>query len=43
MGELLDLNVRLADLQNKYSVIFEATGEKKRFLENMEQRKNEKR
>ena len=43
MGQLLDLNIRLADLQKKFSSIFEATGEKKRFLDNMEEHKIEKR
>lgn len=43
MGELLDFNVKLSDLQNKYSAISEATGEKKRNLDNMEELKIEKR
>ena len=43
MGELLDYNVKLSDLQNQYSSVFEGTGEKRRTLDNMEERKIEKR
>ena len=43
MGELLDYNVKLSDLQNQYSSVFEGTGEKRRTLENMDERKIEKR
>ena len=43
MGELLDFNVKLSDLQNQYSTVFEGTSEKKRNLDNMEERKIEKR
>ena len=43
MGELLDYNVKLSDLQNQYSAVFEGTGEKRRTLDNMEERKIEKR
>ena len=43
MSELLDYNVQLSDLQNKFSSVFEETSDKKRLLENMEERKVEKR
>ena len=43
MSELLDHNVKLSDLQSKFSSVFETTAEKKRVLENMEERKIEKR
>ena len=43
MSELLDYNVKLSDLQNKFSSVFEETSDKKRRLENMEERKIEKR
>ena len=43
MSELLDYNVKLSDLQNQYSSVFEGTAEKRRSLDNMEERKIEKR
>lgn len=43
MVELLNYNVKLSDLQNKYSAVFEGTSEKKRNLDNMEEKKIEKR
>ena len=43
MSELLDYNVKLSDLQNMFSSVFEETSDKKRRLENMEERKIEKR
>ena len=42
MSELLDYNVRLSDLQNMFSSVFEAISEKRRQLDNMEERKIEK-
>ena len=41
MSELLDYNVKLSDLQNQYSSV--GTAEKRRSLDNMEERKIEKR
>ena len=42
MAELLDYNVRLSDLQSMFSSVFEAISEKRRQLDNMEERKIEK-
>ena len=42
MSELLDHNVRLSDLQFLFSSVFEATSGKTRQLDNMEERKIEK-
>ena len=42
MGLLLDYNVRLADLQHKYSEAFVKTMEKKRFMDNIEEKRTEK-
>ena len=43
MSELLDHNVRLSDLQTLFSSVFEDISEKRRKLDNMEERKIEKR
>ena len=42
MSELLDHNVRLSDLQTLFSAVFEDTSEKRRKLDNMEERRIEK-
>ena len=42
MSELLDYNVRLSDLQNMFSAVFEASSGQTRQLDNMEERKKEK-
>ena len=42
MGLLLDYNVRLADLQHNYSEAFVKTMEKKRYMDNIEEKKVEK-
>ena len=42
MGLLLDYNVRLADLQHSYSEAFVKTMEKKRYMDNIEEKKVEK-
>ena len=42
MGLLLDYNVRLADLQHSYSQDYVKTMEKKRYMDNIEEKKIEK-
>ena len=42
MSELLDYNVRLSDLQSMFSAVFEDISDKRRKLDNMEERKIEK-
>ena len=42
MGLLLDYNVRLADLQHTYSEAFVKAMEKKRYMDNIEEKKIEK-
>ena len=43
MCQLLDFNVELADLQNRYSAEFGKTSERRRFLQNIEEQRAEKR
>lgn len=43
MSELLDYNVRLSDLIQVFSSVFEDFSDKRRKLDNMEERKIEKR
>ena len=42
MGLLLDYNIRLLDLEHTYSEAFVNTMEKKRYMDNMEEKKVQK-